>query len=111
MKNQANIDKIYQYAKDPYEEKYEHLIKKRKKVGLKYYDDSKAFMEYPNGMQDVYENIEEYNLGKKRKVLIVFDYLIADMISNKKLNPIVTELFIRSRKLNFFTCFCYTIIF
>ena len=51
-------------------------------------------------MQDVYKNIEVYNLGKKRKVLIVFDNMIADMIDNKKLNPMVTELFIRGRKLN-----------
>ena len=51
-------------------------------------------------MQDVYRNIEEYNLGKKRKVLIVFDDMIADMINSKKLNPVVTELFIRGRKLN-----------
>ena len=51
-------------------------------------------------MKDVYKNIEEYNLGKKRKVLIVFDDMIADMFNNKKLNPVVTELFIRSRKLN-----------
>ena len=51
-------------------------------------------------MQDVYKNIEEYNLGKKRQVSIVFDYMIADMVNNKKLNPVVTELFIRSRKLN-----------
>ena len=51
-------------------------------------------------MQDVYKNIEEYNLSKKRKVLIVFDDVIADMINNKKHNPVVTELFIRGRKLN-----------
>ena len=51
-------------------------------------------------MQDVHRNIEEYNLGKKRKILIVFDDMIADMINNKKTNPVVTELFIRSRKLN-----------
>ena len=51
-------------------------------------------------MQDVYKNIEDYNLGKKRKILIVFDDMIADMINNKKLNPIVTELFIRGRKRN-----------
>ena len=51
-------------------------------------------------MQDVYKNIEEYNLGKKRKVLLVFDDMIADMVNNKKLNPIVTELLIRGRKLN-----------
>ena len=56
-------------------------------------------------MQDVYENIEEYNLGKKRKVLIVFDDMIADMINNKKLNPVVTELFIRGRKLNILIVF------
>ena len=51
-------------------------------------------------MQDVYKNIEDYNPGKKRKILIVFDDMIADMINNKKLNPVVTELFIRGRKLN-----------
>ena len=51
-------------------------------------------------MQDVYKNIEEYNVGKKRKVLIIFDDMIADIINNKKLNPIVTELFIRGRQLN-----------
>ena len=57
-------------------------------------------MDYSNNMQDVYKNIEEYNPRKKRKVLIVFDDTIADMINNKKLNLIVTELFIRGRKLN-----------
>ena len=57
-------------------------------------------MEYSNDMQDVYENIDNYNLRKKRKVLIVFDDMVADMINNNKLNPIVTELFIRGRKLN-----------
>ena len=51
-------------------------------------------------MQDVYKNIEEYNLGKQRKILIVFDDTIADLINNKKLNPLVTELFSRGRKLN-----------
>ena len=57
-------------------------------------------MEYSNDMLDVYKNIEDYNLGKKRKILIVFDNMIANMINNKKLNPIVTELFTRGRKLN-----------
>ena len=56
-------------------------------------------MEYSNDMQDVYKNIEDYNPIKKRKVLIIFDDMIADMINNNKLNPIVTELFIRGRKL------------
>ena len=51
-------------------------------------------------MADIYKNIEDYNPNKKRKILIVFDDLIADMHSNKKLNPIVTELFIRVIKIN-----------
>ena len=67
---------------------------------MKHYDDPKAFVEYSNDMQDFYENIEEYNLGKKRKILIVFDDMIADIINDKKLNPVVTEFFIRGRKLN-----------
>ena len=57
-------------------------------------------MKYSNDMQDVYKKVEDYNPGKKRKMLIVFDDMIADMINNKKLNPVVTELFIRGRKLN-----------
>ena len=60
----------------------------------------KVFIEHSNDMDDIYKNIEEYNPNKKRKILIVFDGMIADMLSNKKLNPIVTELFIRGRKLN-----------
>ena len=98
--NQPDIDNIYLYAKDLYEAKYQYLINECEKVGLNHYDDPKAFMEYSNDMQDVYKNIEDYDPGKKRKVLIVFDDMIADMIDNKKLNPIVTELFIRGRKLN-----------
>ena len=62
-------------------------------------------------MQDVYKNIEEYNLGKKHKVLIVFDYMIADMSNNKKLNPIVTELFIRGIKLNISSVFIRQLYF
>ena len=80
--------------------KYQYLIKKREKLGLNHFNDPKAFMEYSNDMQDVYENIEDYNPIKKRKVLIIFDDMIADMINYNKLNPIVTELFIRGRKLN-----------
>ena len=100
INNQPDIDKIYLYAKDPYEARYQYLINKREKVGLDHLKDSKAFMEYSNDMQDVYKNIEDYNPGKKRKILIVFDDIIADMINNKKLSPVVTELFIRGRKLN-----------
>ena len=97
INNQPDIDKIYLYAKDPYEKKYQYLINKREKVGLNHCNDPKAFMEKSNDMQDVYKNIEDYNPIKKRKILIVFDDMIADMI---KSNPIVTALFIRGRKLN-----------
>ena len=100
INNQPDIDKIYLYAKDPYEAKYQYIINKREKVGLDHFDDHKAFIKYSNYMQDVYKNIEDYNLGKKRKILIVFDDMIADMINNKRLNPIITELIIRDRKLN-----------
>ena len=88
------------YAKDLYEPKYQFLINKRESIGLKHFNDPKAFIEYSNDMQDVYKNIDEYNTDKERKILIVFDDIIADMINTKKLNSIVTELFIRGRKLN-----------
>ena len=91
---------MYLYAKDPYEPKYQILINKRESTGLKHYGDPKAFIEYSNDMYDVYKNIDQYNSSKKRKVLIIFDEMIADMINNKKLNSMVTELFIRGRKLN-----------
>ena len=61
-------------------------------------------------MDDIYKNIEESNPSKKRKILIVFDDMFADMLSNKKLNPIVTDLFMRGRKLNI-SCFYYTVLF
>ena len=88
------------YAKDPYEEKYQYLINIREKVGIDHFNNLKVFIEYSNDMHDVYKDINEYNIDKVRKILIVFDDMIADMINNKKLNSIVTELFIRGRKLN-----------
>ena len=100
INNQPDLDKIYLYAKDPYEAKYQYLINKREKAGLDHSKDPEVFMEYSNDMQDVYKIIEDYNPGKKRKILMVFDVIIADMSNNKKLNPVVTELFIRGRKLN-----------
>ena len=100
INNQPDIDKIYLYAKDPYEAKYQHLINKRESVGINHFNDPKAFTEYSNDMHDVYKNIGEYNIDKERKILIVFDDMIADIINNKKLDSVVTELFIRGRKLN-----------
>ena len=100
INNQSDIDKIYLYSKDPYEAKYQFLINKREGTGLKLFNDTKSFIEYSNDMQVVYKNVQKYNIGKKRKLLIVFDDMIVDVINNEKLNPIVTELFIRGRKLN-----------
>ena len=76
-----------------------YYLTRRENTGLKHFNDSKAFIEYLNDMGVIYKNIEEYNLNKKRKILIVSDDMIAYMLSNKKLNPIVTELFIGERKL------------
>ena len=99
INNEPDIYKIYLYAKDPYEAKYQYLINKREKVGLDHFRDPEVFMEYSNNMQDVYKNIVDYNPYKKRKTLIIFDNMIADMINNKKLILAIAELFIRGKKL------------
>ena len=100
IENQPDIDKIYLYAKDPYEAKYQNLIKIREKVGIDHQNNPRAYTEYSNDMRDVYKNINYYNPIKENKILIFFDHMIADMIHNKKLNSIVTELFFRGRELN-----------
>ena len=97
--NQPYIDKICLYAKDPYEAQYKFLINKRESTGSKHFNDTKAFIEYSNDIQDVYKAVGEDNIDKKRKILIVFDDMIADMINNKKVNSVVTDLF-RGRKLD-----------
>ena len=102
--NQPDINKIYWYAKDPYEANYQYLINKREGVGIDHFNDPKTFIEYLNDMRNVYKNINYYNPDKENIILIVFDDMIADMIAdmiqNKKLNSVVTELFIRGRKLD-----------
>ena len=100
INNQQDIDKIYLCADDPYEDKYQFLIQKRENIGLKHFNDAKAFIEYSIDMCNVYKNINNYNPDEENKILIVFDDMIADMINNKKLKSIVTEVFIRGRKLN-----------
>ena len=99
--NQLDTDKMRLYAKDPYEAKYKYLINKRESVGINNFNDSKAFIEYSNDMCNVYKNINHYNPDKENKILINSDDMITDMIQNKKLNSVVTELFIRGRKLKF----------
>ena len=100
LSQQPNIDKIYLCAKDPFEPKYQFLINKQESTGLKHITDSKAFIEYSDDMNNIHENIKQSNPNKKRKILIVFNDMTADMLNTKKLYPVVTELFIRGRKLN-----------
>ena len=88
------------YARDLSEPKYEYLIKKREDAGIKHLNNPNAFIECSNTMDDVYENINDYNPIRKRKKLIVFDDMIADIMTNKKFQAIIKELFIRCRKLN-----------
>ena len=87
--HEPDIDTFYIYAKDPYETKYQLLISEGGSTGLKYLNDLKAFIEYSNDMDDFYKKNEEYNTNKIRKVLIFFDDMIANMLSNKNINPII----------------------
>ena len=83
VNEQRYIDKIYLYAKDLSEPKYEHLIKNRENAGIKHLNDSKAFIDCWNTMNDVYENIDNYNLNRKRKIIVFddFDDMIADIMT------------------------------
>ena len=99
IKEEEDIDNIYLYEKDLSEPKYELLIKKCEGVGIKHLNDSNAFIECSNTMDDVYENIDNFNLNRKR-LLVVFDDMIADIMTNKKFQAIIKKLFIRCRKLN-----------
>ena len=97
INKQGDIDKICLYAKVLSERKYEYLIKNHKNVGIKHLNDSNAFIECSNTMDDVYENIDDYNPSRKIKNLIVFDDIIADIMTNKKFQAVVKELLIRCR--------------
>ena len=81
------------------------MIKKRKDVGIKYCNDPNAFIECSNRMDDVYENIDDYNPSRKRNILIVFDDMIAGIMTNKKFQAIIKEWFIKCRKLNILLVF------
>ena len=100
-----DIGKTYIYAKDPYEAKYQLLINKREGACLKEYVASKPLIKYSNNVDNICRKIEEYNLGQEHKTLIIFHYMIANILSNKTLDSIITELFIRGRKLNIYFAF------
>ena len=114
------------YAKDPCESKHQWIINRR--VEIKELKNTKTFIDYSQTVEGVYENVEDYNPTKKRKVSTVFDDMKPDTEASKKLSPIVTELFLRERKLvislvfilqsyfkvpktRHFTCFYITILF
>ena len=100
INNLHPIDKIYLYAKDIGEEKYQFLINKREQAGLKNLDGSKAFIEYSNDISDALDDINNYNKNRDKKVLIVFDDMIADIEYNKDFKRIIKELFYRAHKIN-----------
>ena len=87
-------------AKDLREPKYQFLIERRENAGIKNYNDPTASIEYLNTVDDVYNNIDDYNRKRTRKILIVFDDMVADIMTNKRFQAIIKELFIRCRKLN-----------
>ena len=84
---QDDIDKIYLHAKDLREPKYEFFIKKRENAGIKHLSDPDALIKCSDTMDDVYEKIDDYNQIRKRKILIVFDDMIADIMTNKRFKP------------------------
>ena len=94
------IDKIYLYAKDLHEPKYQYLINKREQAGIKNLNDPHAFIEYSDDMNDLLDDINNYNKNRDKNVLIVFDDMIADIEYNKNFKRIIKELFHRARKIN-----------
>ena len=100
IKEQDYIDKIYLYAKDLSEPKYNFFIKKCENAGIKYLNKPNAFIECSNTVNGAYNNIDNYNPKSQRKLLIVFADMIADIKANKKFEAIIKDLFIRCRKLN-----------
>ena len=100
INNLHPIEKIYLYANNIHEPKYEYLINKREQAGIKNLNDPHAFIEYSNDMNDVLDDINNYNKSRDKKVLIVFDDMIADIEYNKNFKRIIKELFYRARKIN-----------
>ena len=100
INNLHPIDKTYLYVKDIHEPKYEYLINKREQAGIKNLNDPHAFIEYSDDMNDVLDDINDYNKNRDKKVLIVFDDMIADIEYNKSIKRIIKELFYRARKIN-----------
>ena len=105
QKDNNIINKIYLYTKDLEEPKYQLFINKREKAGINLNNDSTAFIEHSNSMDDIFSDINNYNKKRKRKVLIIFDDMNCHVMSDKKSEQVLKDLFIRSRKLNISLCF------
>ena len=89
--NEPDIDEIYLRTKNPFKTKYQLLINKRENTGLNYSNDPRAFIEYSDGMYDIYKNIEEYNPIKKQKILIGFDDIIAELLISLVIKSLIQE--------------------
>ena len=100
INEQKDIDKICLCARDLNKPKYEYLTKKSEEARIKHLNNPNVFIECSNTMDDVYENIDDYNSNRRRKILTAFDDMIADVMKNKKVQAIIKELFIRCKKLN-----------
>ena len=111
IKEKDDIEKTYLYAQDLSVPKYEFFIKKREIVGTNHFNDPNAFIECSNTIDDVYENNDDYNSSRKRKTLVVFNDMIADIMTNKKFQPIIKEIFIRCRELNISQCLSFSLVF
>ena len=101
QKDNNIIDKIYLHAKDLEEPKYKFLINRREQAGINFNNDPNAFIEYSNSIND----IEDYNKKRKRKIHFIFDDMISHVMSDKKAQQTLKDLFIRCRKLNISLCF------
>ena len=105
QKENNTINKIYLYPKDLEEPKYQFLIDKREKAGLKNSKDKNVLIEHSNTTDNIYDDINDYNKKRRKNVMIVFDDIIPHVMSNKKAQQILKELFIWCRKLNISLCF------
>ena len=98
IKEQDDIEKNYLSAKYLSKRKYEFLIKKRKNAGIKHFNDPNVFIECSNTVNNICEDIDDYKSSRKRKILIEFEDMIVDIMTNKQFQAIIKELFIRCKK-------------
>ena len=111
INEQKDIDQIYLYARELGEPKYEYFIKNRKDAEIKHVNNPNAFIEYSNTMHDVYDNIDDYNSNRRRKILIILDEMIVDIMKNKNILCHNQRIVYQMQKTKYFTCFYYSVLF